>query len=163
MALALFSFLFRGLIMATGDALLANSHVYDSESGEWVNARYQRLAEIIQDLNPNLFLVWIPPVMRTDNDLQPYGVMHRQADGSEYMFMTLTEQEIDNDAAVLAQIFESQSDTLETRLQNMEAAKELIRLKEEMERREEMFDKAKSMWNSPKHYYKDENGRVLHL
>jgi hypothetical protein len=32
-----------------------------SQADEWVSAEFQRLAEIIQDYDPYLFLEWIPP------------------------------------------------------------------------------------------------------
>lgn len=145
--------------MAVGEAFLKQAKVYDPHSGEWINERFQQIAEIIQDLNPNLFLVWIPESMRTDTDLEPYGVMHRQPDGSEYIFMYIKENELDE--RVIAKILGSRSDNLLEQLEKAEAAKKLVELKAQAERMAENHDRAKSMWRSPFHTYRLGNGRKL--
>lgn len=143
------------------EALLGNSVIYDEHSGEWINERFRRIAEIIHDLSEGLALVWIPPSERIEGDVKPYGVMHRNpATGEEYIFMYIAEDELDE--RVIAQILESRTDTLMDRLDKMEAAKELVRLKEQEEKYEQMHDMAKSMWRSPLHNYRL-NGRTLHL
>jgi hypothetical protein len=141
------------------EALLGNSVVFDPHSGQWINERFQRIAEIINDLSENLFLVWIPESERHDNDLQPYGVMHRHPQThEEYIFMYLREDELDE--RVIARILESRSDNLLERLDHMETAKELLRLKEEADKREQMNDIARSMWKSRLHTYRH-NGKKI--
>ena len=141
------------------EALLANSHQFDPHSGQWINEKFQRIAEIIHDLSQNLALVWIPPSERTDSDLQPYGVMHENpATGEQYIFMYIAEDELDE--RVIARILESRSDNLLDKLNRMEDAKELLRLKEQSEKYEQMHDIARSMWRSPLHTYRF-NGRKL--
>lgn len=143
------------------EALLGQATVFDPHSGEWINEKFQRIAEIINDLSENLALVWIPPAQRQANDTQPYGVMHRNpATGEEYIFMYIPEDELDE--RVIAKILDSRSDTLMERLNNMETAQELVRLKEQQDKYEQMHDMAKSMWRSPLHNYRI-NGRTLHL
>lgn len=144
--------------MAVGEAFLKQARVFDPHSGEWIHEKFQHIAEIINDLNPNLFLVWIPESMRTDTDLTPYGVMHRQPDGSEYIFMYIKENELDE--RVIAQIMESRSDNLLQKLEHMENAKKLVELKEQAERMEDVHDRALSMWRSPLHTYRY-NGKKL--
>src|SRR5690606_41549331 len=61
------------------------------------------IAEIIQDYNPELSLMWIPPANRTDEDTKPYVVVHTQADGQQYPIFYLTEDELDH--RVLGRIF----------------------------------------------------------
>lgn len=39
-----------------------------SKIDEWVSAEFQRLAEVINDYDPNLFLEWIPPERQVDLD-----------------------------------------------------------------------------------------------
>lgn len=143
------------------EALLGNSTVFDPHSGEWINERFQRIAEIIYDLSENLALVWIPPSERIDNDTQPYGVMHRNPQtGEEYIFMYLSEDELDE--RVVARILESRSDTLTQRLDAYQTAQELVRLKEQEDKYAQMHDMARAMWRSPLHTYRL-NGRKLHL
>lgn len=143
------------------EALLGNSTIFDPHSGQWINERFQRIAEIIHDLSENLALVWIPLDQRLDNDTQPYGVMHRNPQtGEEYIFMYIAEEELDE--RVIARILESRTDTLNERLDSFATAQELVRLKEQQDKYEQMHDMARSMWNSPLHNYRL-NGRTLRL
>lgn len=142
------------------EALLANSHIYDETSGQWINEKFQRIAEIIHDLSPSLALLWIPPSERQEGDADPYAVMHTNHAGEQYIFMYIKEEELDE--RVIAKILEADSDTLIERLNKMEAAKELLRAKEQEDRNAEMADMARSMWRSPLHSYRH-NGKVLHL
>lgn len=143
------------------EALLGNSTIYDPHSGQWINERFQRIAEIINDLSQNLALVWIPESERQNTDLQPYGVMHRHPQtGEEYIFMYLREDELDE--RVIARILESRTETALERLDHMDTARELMRLKEQQDKYEQMHDMARSMWNSPLHTYRL-NGRKLSL
>lgn len=142
------------------EALLANSHVYDPQSGEWINEHFQRIAEVIHDLSPNLALLWIPQSERDDPSAPPYAVAHTNGQGEQYIFMYIQEHELDE--RVIAKILESNSDTLLERLDKMEAAKELLAHKEQTDKYEQMADMARSLWKSPLHYYRL-NGKVLHL
>lgn len=72
--------------------------------------------------------------------------------------MYLREDELDE--RVIARILESRSDNLLQRLDHMETAKELLRLKEEADKREQMNDIARSMWKSRLHTYRH-NGKKI--
>lgn len=142
------------------EALLANSHVYDPTSGEWINQQFQRIAEMIHELSPDLALVWIPPAQRAETDIAPYAVMHTGRDGEPYIFMYVQEDELDE--RVIEKIIASSSDSLLERLHKMDIIQQKMRQDEQRERMEQNLDIAKSMWKSPKHTYKI-NGRTYHL
>lgn len=145
--------------MSTG-ALLANSHVYDPASGEWINEKFQRIAELIHELSPELSLVWIPPSERADTDLEPYAIAHSPLGRETYIIQYIKEEELDE--RIIENLITSSSDTLLERLHKMDIIREKMRQDEARERLEQSADIARSMWKSPLHTYRI-NGREYHL
>jgi hypothetical protein len=145
--------------MSTG-ALLANSHVYDPHSGEWINEKFQRIAELIHELSPELSLVWIPPSEREATDLEPYAICHSPLGREPYIITYIKEDDLDE--RVIENLVTSQSDTLLERMHKMDVIREKMRLDEERDRMEQSKDIAKTMWQSPLHTYRI-NGRKYHL
>jgi hypothetical protein len=143
------------------EALLANSHVYDPDSDSWVNENFQRVAEIINDLDPTLRLLWIPPAQRLATDIEPYAVAQMRWGFEPYIIFYVKEEELD--ARVIAKLFDSRSDDLNAKIDHMEAARKLMEAKQNEERLAEIGDRAYSMWHSPKHYYELGKGQRLHL
>lgn len=75
--------------------------------GHFLSADHMRIAEIINDFDPTLFLVWIPPENREPEDIYPYAVVCRPDDGSEYLVLRIRENEMDH--RVLARLWERDS------------------------------------------------------
>lgn len=72
-----------------------NAHILEP-NGEALSVRHQRIAEIINDLNPELRLAWIPPAQRSAFDKHPFAICHFPEDGREpYVAMTVAEDEVD--------------------------------------------------------------------
>lgn len=142
------------------EELLARSHRFDEGSKQWVSKRSQDFAEVLNDIWPNLSLAWIPPDSRTQGDIFPFAIVERTRDGQEHIVMYLQEEELGEQT--LARLFDmGQTDPM-TRIRNMEAAKELMKLKEQMERMEEDHEKAKFLWRTPYHTVRM-NGKKLEL
>lgn len=131
-----------------------------AEDGHWVNEKFARIAEVIQDFDPRLQLVWIPPENRTALDVKPYGVLHSADDGQQKMVMWIKEDELDE--RVVANLF--MGDTTKTdvlaRLEAQERAQKVLQMKAEMEAAEERQDFIKSVVGSGLHNYRH-NGRVI--
>lgn len=131
-----------------------------AEDGHWVNEKFARIAEIIQDFDHHLQLVWIPPEHRTAFDVNPYGILRTGDDGKQDMIMYIKEEELDE--RVIANLFlndTTKHDVL-ARIEASERAHKVLQMKAEMEAAEERQDFIKSVVNSGKHYYKH-NGRVI--
>jgi hypothetical protein len=132
-----------------------------TDDGHFVSEKHARISEIIQDFNPYLQLVWIPPENRTDDNPEPpYAIMDTTPGKQPYVIFTIKEDELDE--RVLARLFQadlSQHDVL-ARLEATERAAEVVRLKERMDKAEEHKDFVKSVVGSGKHSFRH-NGRII--
>jgi hypothetical protein len=152
----------------TVNPLLGLSHRFDTETNSFVNTKHQQLAEVLQDYNPELALMWVPPKDREaadDTDRKPYAILHTRLDGNQYIVMYLSEIEMENTQNVLARIFAadmSKHDNQLAIIEAAEAARNLLAAKADMDLREEQADMARSMLKSPLHTYKL-NGKKLSL
>lgn len=153
--------------MFNGAALLGNSHVLDPDSGHFVNAKHQRLAELIMDFDPTLRLLWIPPENRDAGDTKPYAVGQVCFDRTEpYIIFYIAEDELDH--RVIAGLSEARRmaegriGSLADRLDDQERAKKLLAAKEQVDLVEEARDKANFLWKTPKHTVRMD-GKVHHL
>ena len=150
--------------MIPGDALLKGAYAFDSESGEFINENFQRIAEVIYDYNPELRLMWIPPKERTSQNHKPYGIAHYPSNGKPaYMVMVLGEDELNH--TLIARLWTMQQNTpnLLSYLEAQETAAKALQLKEQKDAMEEAHDKAKSIFKTPLHSYRLGKDKVLHL
>lgn len=131
-----------------------------SETGEWVSEKFERLARVVQDYDPQFELRWIPPEHRvTPED-------HRAC----YMIVDIitnlpvaTCGELDTPEDLLTQLFNSDNkhgDVL-TRLEARENAKRILQMKEEMDAAEERKEYAAWLMGTNKNYINMGNGRVV--
>jgi len=130
--------------------------------GYFVSREHERIAEIIQDYDPTLRLVFIPPKDRNPDDPneKPFAVAHFPEDAAPYIaFFSDT-----CDERILERLFSNDltKNDVGAMLDASEAAKEAIKLKKQMEDLEYRADIAKSMWRSPKHSYQH-NGKKINL
>lgn len=146
--------------------LSIDAPILDPESGQWVNAKYQRIAEIINDFDPTLHLLWIPPANRDAGDSKPYALCQDQFGKNPYVVFYLHEAELDE--RIIARLFEARKmasgnvGALAARLEAQEAAHELVQAKIRLEASELARDKANFLWNCPLHTLKMD-GKVFHL
>lgn len=131
-----------------------------AEDGHWVNEKFARIAEIINDFDRRLQLVWIPPENRTAFDTKPYAVLHTKDDGLQTIIMYIKEDELDE--RVLEQLFlgDTERHDVIARMEAQELAATIVRNKEKMERAEERQDFIKTVVGSHKHSFRH-NGRVI--
>lgn len=131
------------------------------EDGRWVNEKYARIGEIVQEYDPRMRLAWIPPENRSDQDLTPpYAILYTNAEGAEHVIFTINEDELDE--RVLAKLFRGDTgkhDVLGI-IESEEKAREVLKLKEEMERAEARQDFIRSVVGSGKHSFRH-NGKVI--
>lgn len=68
---------------------------FDKDYGGYINSNHERVARIINEYDPNLELVWIPPGKRDEADAFPYAIVSNNPDGSRTALSFWTENEID--------------------------------------------------------------------
>lgn len=146
--------------------LSTDTPILDPDSGQWVNAKHQRIAEIINDFDPTLHLFWIPPATRDPGDSKPYALCQDQFGKAPYVIFYLHENELDE--RIIARLFEARRmasgnvGALAARLEAQDAARELVQAKARLEASEIARDKANFLWNQPLHTVRMD-GKVFHL
>lgn len=113
-----------------------------TQEGVFISDKWQRLAEILEDFDPNLELRWIPPSNRTDptDKSRPYAIVHAAPGKREYIVMFAGET--DNPQNILAKLFEgnlNKSDPNRT-IDAANAAAQAFEMKRNMEEMEERHD-----------------------
>ena len=75
-----------------------------ANDGHWVNEAHARIAELINEYDPTMELVWIPPEHRVKNSNEaPYAVRHNPPNAEPYIIFYIAEDELDH--RVLARIY----------------------------------------------------------
>jgi hypothetical protein len=133
--------------------ILDNTHILDTDSGMALPVKYQRIAEIIADYNPELELAWIPPGQRTVFDKEPFAIFHN-APGGRYMIGSFREDQMDH--RIIAHLFkiDNHQTNVLSDLEAEENAKKLIALKAQMEEHEARQDFGKALIKTKKHFYR---------
>ena len=132
------------------------SLVFSTESGHFVSAEHQRIAEILKDFDPNLELRFIPPHLRTEQEEKewPFALVDNPPGREPYLVMLLTESEIN--ASLVEKVFVSRIDPKNPmqRLKALADAQKVVRLKQQIEEAEELKEFHTSLLKSPLHTYK---------
>jgi hypothetical protein len=144
--------------------LLNSDNIYDAESGHFFSAAHQKLAELVNLYNPELFVVWIPGPERVKNGPKPYGIAQMKPGQEPYVFMLMSEIEMNDPTRIMQMIIASDGGkgADATKFLSAEAdARELIKQKNILAEREEMHDRAKSAFRTPLHTYRLGGGKVI--
>lgn len=134
--------------------ILGSKYRYDGQSGQYINTDHQRIAQIVNDYDPSLFLCWIPPDKREPGETQTYALIHQRVGQPEQVVTTFCDNEIDE--RVLAWIFRAdttRSDVLSA-VDAQNAAAKLVEAKQWEDARAEMRDFMATVLKSPKHVFK---------
>ena len=122
--------------------------------GYFVSQEHVRIAQIIQDFDPELFLVFIPPSKRDHNDRneKPFALAHMPGDKPSYIVSYFD----DCDERILEFAFmnDTRRHDVLARLEAHDAAVQAIKLKKAWEEEEMRQDLVASITRSRKHQYK---------
>jgi hypothetical protein len=134
-----------------------------SRIGGLYDTEHRRIAQVIQDVFPNVHLIRMEPYMPGFNPERPYGLYDRPArlDLPEYLIRTVAESEIDH--RLLAELIRNNNhdpNSDVSKIQYLEMAYALTEAKREEEILAEKKDLMKSMMSSNKHSY-THNGKTL--
>lgn len=144
---------------------LFSGYVADEASGRFVSERHVTVATILQDYNPNLRLVWLPPEVRIPGDEgKEFAVVHvgDSEHHKDYVVRYCREDEVDE--RLLAWIWENDTkrhDVLH-KLELMDMAAAMIKAKQEEEAAAARQDMVATVVKSPLHTYKMPSGRKIH-
>jgi hypothetical protein len=127
--------------------------------GYFISAEHKRIAEIVNDYDQDLYLLFIPPARREPGD-HPYAVMHQPEGKAPYIAAYFDEC----DERILEHLFlnDTRRHDMMAKIEAQELAQQLVDAKRREDIAAEKADMAKSMWRSPLHSYKH-NGKKLDL
>ena len=122
--------------------------------GYFVSQDHIRIAQIIQDFDPELFLVFIPPSKRDHNDPneKPFALAHMPEGKPSYIVSYF--DECDERILEFAFMNDTRRHDVLARLEAADAAREAVKLKKMLEEEEMKQDLVASIVRSPKHQYK---------
>jgi len=131
-----------------------------AEDGHWVNENHARIAELINDYDPSMDLVWIPPENRVKNGNEaPYAVRHTNKDGYQYLLFFVNDDELDH--RVLGRIYEADltKHDVQARIESDEKAYWALQRKIRQEKAEERMDFVRAVAGNNKSTFKH-NGKI---
>lgn len=142
--------------------------IYSHEYGGFLPSKAARLQEILQDYNPYISLVFIPPKERSAEDTHPYALLDSSPWRAPYIIRHITETEIEDPAKILAWLFEGDLSkhsavSIMQRQQIAEQAAQLVDLKRQEDARLERQDLAAALLvggRDHKNYYRH-NGKTF--
>ena len=79
---------------------------YSTEFGAFLPSKAARLQEILQDYNPYISLVFIPPSQRSEEDTHPFALLDSSPWRAPYIIRHITEAEVERPEVILAWLFE---------------------------------------------------------
>lgn len=136
-----------------------NAHILEPDNNA-LSVRHQRIAEIINDLDNELRLAWIPPDKRSAFDKHPFAICHFPSDGRPpYVAMTVAEDEVDERLIAKLIMHDTRQGFSIDKMDAEYRAHMLVEAKDRMDEAEERADFAKHVWKSPKARYRH-NGVV---
>lgn len=140
----------------SGNPLLTDGIYEATPDGQWVNSDFRRLAEVIQDYDPEMFLSWIPLSQRTEQDTHPYCVVHEPLGRPGYVVFYLSEAEMARPDIILSRIFtgDTRQHDVGKMLKTQADGAEVMRLKKLDEELDEKRDFVRTLFKSPKGRYK---------
>jgi hypothetical protein len=127
--------------------------------GQWVNAMHQRVATMVTEYDPEIFLAWIPPADRQPGDeVFAYMLVHEHPDGSQYVMSYWSEDELNPDA-VMSWVWENDfrkhhPNDIFNKVQASALAQQLYDAKVTEEEAAEKWEFAQSVLKSRLHTYK---------
>lgn len=120
----------------------------------FISEKHQRVAEIINEYDADLELVWIPPNQRIPGDEgKEFAVMHTK-NGNRYVAMYVKQDEVDERLLARLWTADERNGNVLSKIDAMNAAVQAMKLKEQLDKQAERDDLAMHILNSPRNRYK---------
>lgn len=127
--------------------------------GQWVSEKFERLASLLQDYDPNLELRWIPPAVRTREDKEPFVIFDLRSNTP-----VLFAKEQDEPHQILARLWgiDNKHTNVLDKIEIEERAKKALEMKAWMDAKEEAAELAYFFKQSPLHTIKHNGKKFDH-
>ena len=115
---------------------------------------HRRVAEVINDWDPTVFLAYVPPEERAFNEEFPFALLHQPEGRPSYIIRKLRPEEVNESLITWLWSNDLASTDVFGTLEAQDRAREALRLKEKLERKEELQALGTAILKSPKSIYK---------
>lgn len=128
-------------------ALAQSAGTYNPELREFISDDHVRFHQVLNDVNPNLSLLYIPEKDRTVGDTKPWAILETTEQFGQVIIRYLSDEDMREPNKILAWCIagdttRNRPDDIFRRMQAEEAAAELLKLKT---REDELEDIAEGM------------------
>lgn len=133
-----------------------NFYELESQTGHFISADHRRIAEIINDYNQYMQLIWIPPEQRELNEEFPFAILHSPPGLAPYIVRKVRESEMNHTLIswlAMNDLSKNRPADIFARIEADEAARKLLEFKRQEEAKAEKLDLAKSIIGG-KNFYK---------
>jgi len=137
---------------------MTDVHLLDPETGHFISQEHRRVAEIINEYDSTLNLVWIPPGKRT-GESHPFAILHSPDGKAPYIVRKVRESEVNEQLIAWLWSNDTQRNDPVSMLGAYESAQEALRLKRQLEAKEEQQEIAETILRSPLNVYRH-NGKT---
>ena len=139
--------------------------VWNSALGQFISSNHERVAEMIQDYNPNFGLVFIPEKDRGATDTKPYAILDSTPGRIPYIVRYISLREMEDPTSIIEWIFmgdlsKRRASDVFDRIQAREAAETLVALKEKEAQLEQDLEFANFVFGSRSKNVWEHNGRT---
>ena len=128
-------------------------HLFDTDSGYFISEDHRRIAELINEWDSTIELLWIPPDQRI-GETHPFALRHSPANRPPYIIAKLREDEVNADIIAWLWSNDTERQDVVARMEKREAATIALKAKQELEQHEERTEIASSILNSPLNVYR---------
>lgn len=123
----------------------SSAGTWNSEFKEFISDDHQRMAEVLEDLNPNLRLVFIPAKDRDASDTKPFAIAEYRPGQEPQIIRYLSMLEMQNPTEILAwcaagDLVRNRPQDVLARIEREETMKELLELKKREDELEDILE-----------------------
>lgn len=137
----------------------SSAGTWSSEFGQFISDDHQRFAEVLQDVNPNLFLSFIPQKDRTESDTKPFAIVEHREGFEPHIIRYLSVLDMEKPAEILAwcaagDLVRNRPQDVLARIEREETMQELLDLKKREDELEDILDMGAFVGRTPLNRFK---------
>lgn len=135
-----------------------DEYVWVPDANAFISERVRRVSEIVNEYDPGLFIAPIPDQLRGGEPDKDFALIHEHSNGKVYCVKKLKENEIDESLIAWLWSHDNERSSVLARIEAHDAAVRALKLKQQIEEREENKDIGATILGSKLHTFKH-NGK----
>lgn len=137
---------------------MTDAYILDSETGTFISQEHRRIAEIINEYDETLQLIWIPVGKRT-GETHPFAILHSPDNKAPYIVRKVKESEVNEQLIAWLWTNDTNRNDVHAMLEAYDDARQAVEHKKAIEAAEEQAEVAGAILKSPLNVYRH-NGKI---